>query len=364
MHSSWKQADASTARSARDRTFAPTHFSRPRRHDRFIGGSPAARLLEQTIVRAAAAGDSTVLVTGETGCGKEEVARAIHASSPRASGPFVAINCGAMAASLIESQLFGHEKGAFTGAIGTSRGVFRAADGGTVFLDEIGEMPLELQPRLLRALQEREVTPVGASRPVSFDARVVAASNRDLVSAVARGGFREDLLYRLNTIEIEVPPLRRRLDDLQDFVAHFSEVYAGKFSAPPWQPDRDMMDRFMRYHWPGNVRQLAQVVERIFAMGFVGQLPDEDHPPPDRPPPDIVQPARDGSDSSPLPVLNLDALQRLAVRQAMQMTGGHKGRAASLLGVHLNTMTRLVEDAMPSASRRRGARPDLPSQPR
>lgn len=359
MHSSWKQVDASTAGSVRDRTFAPTQFSRPRRHDRFIGGSPAARLLEQTIVRAAAAGDSTVLVTGETGCGKEEVARAIHASSPRGSGPFVAINCGAMAASLIESQLFGHEKGAFTGAISTSRGVFRAADGGTVFLDEIGEMPLELQPRLLRALQEREVTPVGASRPVSFDARVVAASNRDLVSAVARGGFREDLLYRLNTIEIEVPPLRRRLDDLQDFVSHFSAVCAEKFSAPPWQPDRDTMDRFMRYHWPGNVRQLAQVIERIFAMGFIGQLPDEDHPPPG-----IVQPARDGSDSSQLPVLNLDALQRLAVRQAMESTGGHKGQAAGLLGVHLNTMTRLVEHAMPSASRRRSARPDLPPQPR
>lgn len=355
MHSSWKPPAGLDS----GHGFTPKHGSRPRRPGRFIGNSPAAKLLEKMIDRASGAGDSTVLLTGETGCGKEEVARAIHALGPRASGPFVAINCGAMAASLIESQLFGHEKGAFTGAIGTSRGVFRAAEGGTVFLDEIGEMPLDLQPRLLRVLQEREVTPVGGEGPIPFDVRVVAASNRDLVSAVARGGFREDLLYRLNTIEIEVPPLRRRLDDLQDFVTHFSAACAVKFSAPLWQPDRPMMDRFMRYHWPGNVRQLAQVVERVFAMGFIGQLPDEDDPPPG-----IVQPARQGCDSSPLPVLNLDALQRLAVRQAMELTDGHKGRAASLLGVHLNTMTRLVEDAMPSASRRRSGRPDLPRQPR
>ena len=182
--------------------------------ERLVGVSPAAARLEAMITGAARV-DSTVLIVGETGCGKEEIARAIHALGPRADRPFIAINCGAMAESLIESQLFGHEKGSFTGALGSSHGVFRAAQGGVVFLDEIGEMPLDLQPRLLRVLQEREVTPIGSTDSHPVDIQVIAATNRNLFSSVVRGGFREDLFYRLNTIEIDVPPLRERAELLR-----------------------------------------------------------------------------------------------------------------------------------------------------
>jgi DNA-binding NtrC family response regulator len=317
------------------------------RWERLVGVSAAARRLEDAIARTSAM-DSTVLITGETGCGKDEIARALHAASPRADRPFVAVNCGAVAPSLIESQLFGHEKGAFTGAFGASRGVFRAADGGVVFLDEIGEMPLDLQPRLLRVLQEREVTPVGSTDVHHVDVQIVTATNRDLFAAVSRGAFREDLYFRLNTLEIEVPPLRERIDDIPLFVSHFCRHFAAKLGVPPWEPDGETLARFMRYRWPGNVRQLAQTIERGYALGCVPPLPDEDGGA-------VAGPAAlaTSGDEPPLPVLNLDALRLMAVRQAMALTGGHKGQAASLLGVHLNTMTRLVEEALPGASQRR-----------
>jgi DNA-binding NtrC family response regulator len=330
----------------------PSRFRAAKRWERLIGESQAGRRLEELIVRSAAL-ESTVLITGETGCGKEEVARALHSAGPRAEKPFLAINCGAMAATLIESQLFGHEKGAFTGAVGSSRGAFRAADGGIVFLDEIGEMPLELQPRLLRVLQQREVTPVGSTAVFPVDVQVVAATNRDLAAEVRRGTFREDLFYRLNTIELAVPPLRERLADIPLFVEHFAQHYAGKFSLPAWEPDADTIARFMRYRWPGNVRQLAQTVERTYAFGAVPALPDEEPPPVSRQPAAVAAALASADNDRLLPVLNLEELRQLAVRQALAITGGHKGQAAQLLGVHLNTMTRLVAEAMPEASRRR-----------
>jgi DNA-binding NtrC family response regulator len=328
-----------------------------RRWDRLVGESPAAVELEKTLSRAARV-ESTILITGETGCGKEEIARALHSQGQRATKPFVAINCGAMAATLIESQLFGHEKGSFTGAVGPSRGVFRAAQGGIVFLDEIGEMPLDLQPRLLRVLQQREVTPVGSTDSFDVDVQVVAATNRDLAADVREGRFREDLYFRLNTIELAVPPLRDRADDIPLFVDHFRMFFADKFGVAPWQPDGPTLARFMRYRWPGNVRQLSQVIERGYALGSPPALP-----------PDADLPAAECSEFSaaggvalplaaghPLPVVNLEELRRLAVRQALAMTDGHKGRAAELLGVHINTMTRLVEEALPEASLRRTGR--------
>jgi DNA-binding NtrC family response regulator len=320
-----------------------------------VGISPAARKLE-SLITAVATTCSTVLLSGETGCGKEEVARALHTASSRAAGPFVAINCGAMAASLIESHLFGHEKGSFTGACGTSQGVFRAGHGGIVFLDEIGEMPLELQPRLLRVLQEREVMPVGSNTVHAIDVQVIAATNRNLEAAVSRGEFREDLLYRLNTLEIEVPPLRDRIDDIPLFISHFSEQNAERLRLPPWQPDADTIRRLQRYHWPGNVRQLAQTVERRYVLGFIPGLPDEGSPP--------LLPSEAERTKSQLPVLNLEALRRLAVRQALEFTDGHKGQAAALLGVHLNTMTRLVDEAAVPSGRRPSGRPRLPRQPK
>jgi DNA-binding NtrC family response regulator len=337
--------------------FAARLRDRGRRWERLVGESPAALALEATLKRAAFV-ESTVLITGETGCGKEEIARAVHAQGPRAAKPFVAVNCGAMAATLIESQLFGHEKGSFTGAVGPSRGVFRAAEGGIVFLDEIGEMPLDLQPRLLRVLQQREVTPVGSTDSFQVDVQVIAATNRDLTADVRAGKFREDLFYRLNTIELAVPPLRDRTADVPLFVDHFRLFFAEKFGVAPWQPDAATLARFMRYRWPGNVRQLAQVIERVYALDAPPDLPaDEPAPNPeslDLPASAIA--ALPLSIENPLPVVNLDELRKLAVRQALTMTDGHKGKAAQLLGVHLNTMTRLVEEAMPEASRRRTGR--------
>ncbi len=330
--------------------------ARTRRWERLVGESPAAVAFEAKLRRAACV-ESTILITGETGCGKEEVARALHVLGQRADKPFVAVNCGAMAHTLIESQLFGHEKGSFTGAIGPTRGVFRAAEGGIVFLDEIGEMPLDLQPRLLRVLQQREVTPVGSTDSFHVNVQVIAATNRDLASDVRDGRFRADLFYRLNTIELEVPPLRDRGGDIRLFVDHFRTFFAQKFGVDAWQPDSATLGRFMRYRWPGNVRQLAQVIERVYALGIPPDLPaDDDLPAADSQPPSAAgRPPPSLAIGHPLPVVNLEELRKLAVRQALAMTDGHKGKAARLLGVHINTMTRLVEEALPAASRRRSA---------
>ena len=348
--------DGATRTSGNGSPFA-ARLASGKRWERLVGQTPAAIALEATLRRAARV-DSTILITGETGCGKEEIARAVHAQGPRSNLPFVAVNCGAMAATLIESQLFGHEKGSFTGAVGPSRGIFRAAEGGIVFLDEIGEMPLELQPRLLRVLQQREVTPVGSTDSFDVDVQVIAATNRDLSANVREGTFREDLLYRLNTIELAVPPLRDRVADIPLFVDHFRHFFAEKFGVSPWEPDAIMVARLMRYRWPGNVRQLAQVIERVYALDTLPTIPDDDDLPTieQQELPAQTTTGLPATIENPLPVVNLESLRRLAVRQALVMTDGHKGKAAQLLGVHLNTMTRLVEDAMPAASRRRAGR--------
>jgi DNA-binding NtrC family response regulator len=329
-----------------------------RRHlqwQRLVGISPVARRLEALVQRAASV-ESTILITGETGTGKEEVARAIHACGSRSDKPFLAINCGAMAATLIESQLFGHEKGAFTGAVGPSLGAFRAAAGGIVFLDEIGEMPLELQPRLLRVLQQREVTPLGSSQTIPVDVQVIAATNRNLAAEVRKGTFREDLYYRLNTIELAVPPLRERPEDIPLFIDHFAEFYASRMAVPRWTPDAATIAQFMRYPWPGNVRQLAQTIERIYVLGSVPELADAPAPEPVANHGGMAAAVADDFQLPP-ELLNLETLRRFAVRQALALTDGHKGRAAELLGVHINTMTRLVEEAVPTVSQRRIGRP-------
>ncbi len=336
---------------------------------RVVGEAEVMRLLEQAIVRVGAF-DCPVLVTGETGCGKEEVARAIHASGSRASRPFVAVNCGAIVSTLAESQLFGHARGSFTGADASTAGAFRAADGGILFLDEIGEMPLDLQPKLLRALQQREVTPVGATRPIPVDVQVIAATNRDLAVEVAAGRFREDLFYRLNVIHLSIPPLRARRDDIPRFVAHFSRHFAAIYGLAVWQPDAATLSRFVDFAWPGNVRQLAQTIQRVAIFADqVEAILDETFA---ASPPDLRMPAapRDipaavGAGPAPdapagavpeasLPILQLDELRRLAVRQALAAAEGHRGRAALLLGVSPNTMTKLVADACPGEQAARG----------
>lgn len=306
---------------------ADRSLSQIRTDEWVLGENTQIRRIAQHALRVADV-QCTVLISGETGTGKELWAGMVHRNGPRASRPFIPVNCAALTPSLAESQLFGHEKGAFTGAAGSSLGVFRAGQGGVVFLDEIGEMPLTLQPKLLRVLQQREVTPVGASRPVSVDVQVIAATNRNLEQEVAEGRFREDLFYRLNMVELRVPPLRSRVEDIPDLVQFFSRKYATQYKRPLWHPDRHSIERFCAYTWPGNIRQLSHVIEQSYVLDCAPQLPD-------------VGPAA-GPRGDTLPHYNLSRLRDEAVRQALLSTRGHKGRAARLLGVHPNTLTRLL----------------------
>jgi DNA-binding NtrC family response regulator len=291
-----------------------------------LGENPTVRRIAQHAERAAEV-QCTVLITGETGTGKEIWARLLHRLGPRRDKPFVPVNCAALTATLAESQLFGHEKGAFTGAAGRSLGVFRAGDRGVVFLDEVGEMPFELQPKLLRVLQQCEVTPVGAARPVHVDTQVIAATNRDLEKEVAAGRFREDLYYRLNMVELQVPPLRSRVEDIPRFLEFFSRKFAAKYNRPLWAPSPELIRQFCEYHWPGNIRQLGHVIEQAYVLDCQPALPNQV----DR-----------HADDARLPFTDLAKLRRAAVQQALRSTQGHKGRAAKLLGIHPNTMTRLL----------------------
>src|SRR6185436_16392857 len=292
-----------------------------------LGTNPKVNRIARHVERAADV-ECTVLVSGETGTGKELWARLLHRLGPRRDKPFIPVDCAALTATLAESQLFGHEKGAFTGAAGRSLGVFRAAEGGIVFLDEVGEMPLELQPKLLRVLQQYEVTPVGSSIPVHVDVQVIAATNRDLELEVIEGRFREDLYYRLNMVEFHVPPLRHRVDDIPQFVEYFSRKFAARYQRPLWKPTGETLRQFCEYRWPGNVRQLANIIEQAYVLDCEPQLPE--------------RPQTRRIAEAALPFMDLTQLRQAAVRQALRATRGHKSRAARLLGVHPNTMTRLL----------------------
>jgi len=320
---------------------------------RLVGRSPAIQRVEQMIARLGNV-DVPVLVTGETGSGKDEVARAIHAAGSRAGRPFVAINCAGIVGTLAESLLFGHEKGSFTGADDATTGAFRAADGGILFLDEVGELALDLQPKLLRALELREVVPVGATRPVKVDVQVIAATNRDLHREVAAGRFREDLLYRLNTIHVVVPPLRDRREDIPLFAAHFAADCAERFDRPGWTLPDKAIRRFVDHSWPGNVRELRQTILRIAIFeDRLDEILDEMEAL--RPAvPLAVTPAPE-AEARP-DTFNLDALRLDAVRRALVATSGHYGRAAALLGVSAKTMTKFAAEACPDTVAKRGRR--------
>jgi DNA-binding NtrC family response regulator len=291
-----------------------------------LGGTKPMQRLGEHLLRVAEA-QCPALIRGETGSGKELLAAIAHRAGPRRAAPCIPINCAALTVTLAESQLFGHERGAFTGAAGASLGVFRAAAGGVVVLDEIGDMPLALQPKLLRVLEQREVMPVGAARPIPVDVQVISITNRNLEAEVAAGRFREDLYYRLNLVELIVPPLRARVIDIPDFIEFFSNRYAARYRRPVWKPDADLLRQFCEFSWPGNIRQLSHVIEQIYVLDALPDLFD-------------AKP-RQTSAAAPM-TLNLDSLRREAVTRALGITHGRKGRAAQLLGVHANTLTRLL----------------------
>jgi DNA-binding NtrC family response regulator len=227
-----------------------------------LGTSEAMRRIFAMLPRLAES-DATILLEGETGTGKGLLASAIHEASPRAGGPFIVVDCGSIPPSLIESELFGHEKGAFTGATSARVGAFEAARGGTVFLDELGELPLDMQPKLLRALEERVVKRIGGNQQIKLDIRIIAATNRDLRSEINRGRFRSDVFYRLSTVRLRVPPLRERRDDIPLLLAHFYRQLSGAGDEPP----AELIIDFARYDWPGNVRELRAAVERTVLLG-------------------------------------------------------------------------------------------------
>ncbi len=243
--------------------------------DCVIGQNPVIRKIARDVERAAEA-ECTVLISGETGTGKEIWAKLLHKVGQRVSRPFIPVNCAALTVSLAESQLFGHEKGAFTGAAGRSLGVFRAAEGGVVFLDEVGEMPMELQPKLLRVLQQREVTPVGSSNPIEVNVQIIAATNRDLEAEVAKGNFREDLYYRLNMVELRIPPLRQRVEDIPEFIKFFSRKFATQYVRQLWAPMRpqcgssvSLIGRAMCGNWPtSSSNPMCWIVPRACPIGM------------------------------------------------------------------------------------------------
>ena len=300
--------------------------------DQLVGRSPIMRRVYER-VRQVADTTATVLITGESGTGKELIARAIHRQGARRDRPFVAVNCAALPAELVESELFGHERGAFTGAHARKLGKFEVAHTGTLFLDEVGTLRFDLQPKLLRALQEREIERVGGSRAIRVDVRIIAASNMDLRQAVSVGRFREDLFYRLHVVPIVVPPLRDRRDDVAPLARHFLAKYARQFGKAVTDVSPGALDALERYHWPGNVRELENIVARSVALTSeaVVQL--------DQIPLDVVlaPPEAMGEDH-----LNLrearQEVERLLILRALDRARGNQTVAARLLGMHRNTL--------------------------
>jgi two-component system response regulator HydG len=306
-----------------------------------VGASARMRDLFADIDRAASS-DITVLVQGESGTGKELVARAIHEGSGRRAGPFQAINCAAVPEQLMESELFGHEAGAFTGAASRRRGVLEHAEGGTLLLDEIGELPLPLQAKLLRALQERRFRRVGGADEVASDFRLLAATNRNLAEEVKAGRFREDLFFRVAVFDIEVPPLRERRDDIPPLARHFAQELAAAAARPPAELSPEACDALVRYDWPGNVRELRNTIERALVVCDGPMLRRRDLPP-------RIQEAAGGGGEAvaapfdPGPSLELAEIERCAIAEALRRTGDNHAAAAKLLGIGRATLYRKLK---------------------
>ena len=280
---------------------------------------------------------TTVLVTGESGTGKEVVARAIHAASDRRDQPFVAINCGAIPEGLIESELFGHEKGSFTGAVGAKPGLFEVAGTGTLFLDEVGELPAQVQVKLLRALQERRIRRVGGKADIAISARIIAATNRHLEAEVQAGRFREDLFYRLNVIQLQMPPLRDRSADVPAFLDFFLRRFAAELGRGEVAFSPDAIEMLVAWQWPGNVRELANVVERAATLSDGAVIGAELLPPAIRGAELRGSPAEMSTAGIDLQA-HLDAVERKVLEQALERTGGNKTEAAKLLALTFRSL--------------------------
>lgn len=316
------------------------------RHERFgelLGDSPAMQDVYQ-VIEAISANKSTVLITGASGTGKELVARTIHQRSAWSDKPFLALNCGAVSESLLDSQLFGHRRGAFTGAIADQEGVFQAAHGGTLFLDEVSEIPPLLQAKFLRALQEREVTPIGSTTPIKIDVRIVAATNKDLATEVEEGRFREDLFYRLHVVNVHLPALAERGSDVHQLAEHFVAHYAESWSIEAKTLSDDARQHLDDHHWPGNVRELQNSIERAFALSNGREITAEDL----RARPASRLPG--GAENSPPPptaptttVRPLAEAERDLIAAALNEAGGNKNEAARLLGIDRQRLYRKIE---------------------
>jgi DNA-binding NtrC family response regulator len=311
----------------------------------FIGSSPVVAEIKRLATKAAGS-DINVLITGESGTGKEVLARAIHAESRRNSGPFLSLNCAALPESLLESELFGHTKGAFTGAVKDKAGLFLAATDGTFFLDEIGETSPAIQAKLLRVLEEKEFTPLGATRASTADVRLIAATNANLQERVEHGAFRADLFYRLNVFSINIPPLRERSDDIEILAMYFIRRHLAKLDLPEKLISPGAMDILKAYSWPGNVRQLENLLERTIMLVHgnvieVNDLPEE-----------ITQTATAKIGVSPIAVgPDLEMMEKAYIYYVLAQTGWNKSQAAKILGIDLSTLYRKIE------------RYDLPKKP-
>jgi two-component system response regulator HydG len=305
-----------------------------------IGRSPGMHKVREIIARVS---DSThpVLIEGETGTGKDLVARAIHSAGPHCNEPFIPVDCGSLVPTLIESELFGHARGAFTGAVGSKNGLMAAAGGGTVFLDEIGELPVELQSRLLRALQEKEVRPVGSTRSVALNARMLAATNRDLEAAVSQGAFRKDLYFRLNVVTLRIPPLRERKQDIPLLASHFFQKELSLWNGAERTISEEAMRLMLAYDWPGNVRELENFLEGAAVLNSSPALEVADLP-------SHIRNPRVGSLRSFLrpasEIVPIAELEKQAILSALDSVNGDKLLAAELLGIGKTTLYRKLQE--------------------
>ncbi|TET79063.1 sigma-54-dependent Fis family transcriptional regulator [candidate division TA06 bacterium] len=319
-----------------ENTFLKKRLDEQKEFGVLVSISPKMREINEIIHRISA-NDSPIFIEGESGTGKELVARAIHFNSKRAQKAFIPVNCGAIPHHLLESELFGHKKGSFTGAISDNVGLFRAADSGTLFLDEIGEMPGFLQVKLLRVLQDQEIRPVGSTQTIPTDVRLIAATNADVDEALAQKALRKDLYYRLSVVHIKIPPLRERKGDIPILVHHFIKIFNEKYNRRVKSVAPACMETFAYYDWPGNVRELENVVERAFALNCDEVLMPQNLPS------KLLQRRSNTRLSKPGAMPTIGEMERQLIEQALNECGGNKGRAADMLGVGRKTIYRKIK---------------------